>query len=267
VVLRRTSAGAPLPPAPAPVAPAPAPALTLGFDGGFGKPWNVQAGAAGRATIESGPFGGKVARLEVRAGDLWNGTERTDLIANAADIGGISEGKRAFYRIRFKIEGYSPNAGWHTFGLEFHNQGLSGQANVYTSQSGWKNSPQFGLWTFGGDPNTVWQPGGYSWNKIDDQVRNGIWYDHIIAVTWSTSKASGRVSLWQNGSSTPVAEVIDDTLYYGQLAYPKLKNYRGTAAQYGARPTTTVWYSAMLVGTSFESVANGNPTAGVPAWS
>ena len=158
------------------------------WDGG------VQEKVDGRATIVTSPVrqGKYAARYEVRPGDnnvagSGNG-ERTEALVLRGTRGREGDEQWYAWSTMFAPDFSASNSDWNIF-TQWHNSGTTGgRVEFYI------NGNTLGFTTHGGDPAN---PAARAWDI--GSKSNGVWYDFIFHVKWSTSNA-GFVEVWLNGN-------------------------------------------------------------------
>ena len=202
----------------------------------------VQEKVSGRATIVSSPVrqGRYAARYEVRPGDNNVAGSGSGERAEALSCRSFGEGEEQWWAwsTMFASDFSAANSTWNAI-TQWHNSGTAGGTLGFVVV---RNELRFQ--SFGGTPSSP----TFRSCKVADRT-NGVWYDFVFHVKWSSSASVGFVEVWVNGNK--VVELAGTpTLYNGQGVYLKQGYYRA------AQPNVAVIYhDGMRQGTSYADVA------------
>jgi hypothetical protein len=221
--------------------------------------WNlgVQEKVSGRASIVTSPGrqGRYAARYEVDPGDNnvagSSATgERTESLTSQDTTDGY-EGHEDWYAWSTMFApGFSSNdSGWNAF-TQFHNTGTSGQSMQFDVVG---NTLIF--LSYGGD----FANPQHCEAVLDQNKQNGVWYDFVFHVKWSSNPSVGFFEIFENGKRV-VSQTSCTTLYSGQGVYLKQGYYRV------AQPNTAVIYDdGMRRGGSYSDVIGDFPAGTWPS--
>jgi hypothetical protein len=182
---------------------------------------DLQQKVSDRAAIVSSPLrqGRYAARFEVDPGDndvAGSGSgERTEAWIDQASTDGF-EGREEWYAwsTMFAPDFSANVSDWNAF-TQFHNTGTAGCTTSFRVSGtrlvfgvcGGRAGRETGRWV------------------IDKKKQNGVWYDFVVHVRWSSDPATGYVQVWENARSVvPFTRLA--TLYPGQGVYLKQGYYR-----------------------------------------
>jgi hypothetical protein len=225
-----------------------------GFETGDLAQWtkSPQEKEPGRITVVSEPSreGLHALRAAILPGDsdvFGSGTgERAEVVLGRRETQGYAGREQWWaWSIRFAHDFRSRrDSDWNYF-TQFHNTGLTGQANVHLSANGDRM-------TFGVCNGTPTDPRCRLWT-IDRDRENGRWYDFVLHVRWASSAKRGFVELWENSAEVvPFTRIA--TLYPGQGVYLKQGIYRTAQAN-----PATIYIDGTRGGSSYGAVVAGFP--------
>lgn len=187
------------------------------------------------ATIVNDPAKGKVARFEVRQGDVVASGERSE-VRGAESLTGGGEGDVRWYAFSTKFDSsfyttwskgdWAATNQWHA--EDFINGYVS--PPIAFGYSGWTGN--MGAWELmiktSGTAVSIW----------NTPLNVGNWHDIKIEIKWSTNAAKGSIRLWRNG--VPQTLAGGKTTWTGQTMSPgsasnyyKEGLYRSSKAQPG----------------------------------
>jgi hypothetical protein len=228
------------------------------YESGNFSQWNlgVQQKADGRASIVSSPGrqGRYAARYEVDPGDnnvAGSGSgERTEALTSQASTDGY-EGHENWYAwsTMFAPGFVSDSTTWNAF-TQFHQTGSTGQAVSFDVV---QNTIIFLSW--GGDFTnpTLCRA------TLDSNKQNGIWYDFVFHVKWSSNPSVGFFEIFENGKLV-VPRTYCPTLYSGQGVYMKQGYYRRAQTN-----TAVVYDDGTRRGSSYADVVADFPSGTWPS--
>lgn len=200
------------------------------------------------ASIVQDPAKGKVARFEVRSGDVppFGGGERSEV--QAGDETGGTEGQTRWYAFSTKFDSTFPqnhaDLGW---GLtnQWHANASGGSPPV-----GWYLDAKNGHWSL--VVNRQSAPGTYlnSLSLIDVPLKVGTWHDVKMQVTWSRSDTVGAIKLWLNG--VPQTFTNGSTTYNVRTLIPGASSvyYKEGIYRQAMAPTAIVYHTGFRTATA-----------------
>jgi hypothetical protein len=196
-----------------------------GFLADLSNGWLRQQASSGRIRVDPDVTllpGLHTVRLEVHPGDVLWGGERADVSYGGAAPAriGVGEGRSQWWAWTTRsTPSFSAGSSWNII-MDFHGTGPGPSANVQVVV----DRRTLGMNAYGGDPSDpAWQQHGI-YRPLERFVP-GKRYDIALGVRWSSDPRLGSVEVWVNGRRA-VRRTHVATLWRGQLAYPKLANYR-----------------------------------------
>ncbi|MCV7356207.1 polysaccharide lyase [Mycolicibacterium fluoranthenivorans] len=150
------------------------------------------------ARIVDDPTKGRVARFEVRPGDVppFGGGERAEVQGDTPDAGG-SEGQTRWYRFSTKFDQTFPmnhgDLGWGVTN-QWHQDGGAGSPPI-----SWTVDSRNGFWSLTIEDQSA--PGVWlgTFSIFDTPLDVGQWHDVTMQINWSASDDKGWIRLWHNG--------------------------------------------------------------------
>ena len=196
------------------------------------------------ATVVNDPVKGKVARFEVRSGDVpeFGGGERSQVGAN--DLTGGTEGQTRWYEFSTKFDptfpqnhadlGWGVTNGWHP------------NSSTGSSPFQWAVGTRNGYWSL--NVNRQSAPGVYLDTTTIYEVPLGTdWHDVTMQVHFSTSETEGWIRLWHNGVRQTFSNGADT--YYASTLVPGTTTvyYKEGYYREAMRPTGIVYSTGVRV--------------------
>ena len=196
------------------------------------------------ANVVNDPVKGKVARFEVRSGDVpsFGGGERSQV--QASNLTGGTEGQTRWYEFSTRFDptfpknhadlGWGVTNGWHP------------DSSTGSSPFQWAVGTRNGYWSL--NVNRQSAPGVYLNTTTIFEVPLGTaWHDVKMQVHFSTSDTKGWIRLWHNGVRQTFSNGADT--YYAPTLVPGTSTvyYKEGYYRQAMKPTGIVYTTGLRV--------------------